>query len=469
MSFPDPLRSTAPLIRSKTAAEWTAGNYDLMPGELGIESDTGNFKVGTGDQWSDIAYTSADPPADGNTYGRRDNEWIDLASAAALQFRQGTDAERLAMDPVPASGEPIYTTDTKRFFIGDGTTTGGRGVVTDSDAYVICQPGDDLLAKYTAAKALTPGGSAKSATNRATLIIYPGSYSIGSSTLTIDTDFVDIIGLGASTWQPTVHVTSSASYQISFGGEDVRVVGLFCTSSKAQSGGEKRYIAYCGGVTNFYNTSAEEFVDGLPLVVKGHLCGCASARGYLPQVGAFGGNASGAAGYNVFAGIAENCYVNRSMFKNTVILGEIRHCYFPDNQFTAFGGAMQGWVQYTRLSFVLPGESHVDDVAPTAFGATCTISNASPAVVTSVAHGLQSGMRIHLATDGALPTGLSAATTYYVKKVDADSFQLSATLNGSSINTSSAGSGSHTVEKPTGRDGGWYTYCTYDTGEYTST
>lgn len=126
-------------------------------------------------------------------------------------------------------------------------------------------------------------------------------------------------------------------------------------------------------------------------------------------------------------------------------------------------------MQWTKLSSVLPTESDVDGSAPTAFGASCTISNASPGVVTSVAHGLQSGMRVHLATDGALPTGLSAATTYFVKKTGDDTFELSSTLNGTSIDTSSAGSGSHTVEVPTGRDGGWYTYCTYDNGEYTTT
>jgi len=130
---------------------------------------------------------------------------------------------------------------------------------------------------------------------------------------------------------------------------------------------------------------------------------------------------------------------------------------------------MQGWVRYTKLSFVLPARSAWDNSDPTAFGAACTISNASPAVVTSSSHGLKSGMRIHLATDGALPTGLAEDTTYYVKVVDADSFEVSTSLNGSSVNTSSAGSGSHTVEKPTGRDGGWYTYCTYNTSEFTST
>ena len=46
-----------------------------------------------------------------------------LNQPAQLQFRQGTDAERLLI--TPASGEPIWTTDTQKFYIGDGSTVGG--------------------------------------------------------------------------------------------------------------------------------------------------------------------------------------------------------------------------------------------------------------------------------------------------------------------------------------------------------
>jgi len=464
MSFPDPLRSNKPLIRSKTAADWTAGDYYLAVGELGVESDTGNFKVGVGDNWTDTSYTYSDATSDGNTYGRKDGAWVDLASAAALQFRQGTDAERLAMDPVPASGEPIYTTDTNRFFIGDGTTTGGRGIVTDSDAYVICQPGDDLLAKYTAAKSLTPGGNAKSATNRAALIIYPGAYDIGSQTLDIDADYVDVIALGSEPLHASAQVVSSAVKAIRYGGEDVAVAGLYGTSSAAP-GGAKRLIYNCGADRYFYDIGGESLVDGLPAVIEGTLTGCYCGVG--SSLGFFCGSSSTV---HVFNGIVRRCYASRGYFQNTVFQGEMSDCdTSPTNVFAYFGGAMQGWVRYTKLSYVLPARSAWDNSDPTAFGAACTISNASPAVVTSSSHGLQSGMRIHLATNGALPSGLSAGTTYYVKVVDANSFEVSTSLNGSSVNTSSAGSGSHTVEKPTGRDGGWYTYCTYNTSEFTST
>ncbi len=60
--------------------------------------------------------------------------------------------------------------------------------------------------------------------------------------------------------------------------------------------------------------------------------------------------------------------------------------------------------------------------------ATVTITIAAPGVVTWTAHGLVSGQKIQLATTGALPTGLAAATTYWITKVDADTFKLSTSL-----------------------------------------
>lgn len=45
-----------------------------------------------------------------------------------IQLRRITDAQRLALNPVPAAGEPIWTTDTKKLYIGDGTTAGGIAV-----------------------------------------------------------------------------------------------------------------------------------------------------------------------------------------------------------------------------------------------------------------------------------------------------------------------------------------------------
>ena len=53
-----------------------------------------------------------------------------LNQPAQLQFRQGTEAERLLV--TPASGEPIWIIDTKKFFIGDGSTVGGISIGDNS-------------------------------------------------------------------------------------------------------------------------------------------------------------------------------------------------------------------------------------------------------------------------------------------------------------------------------------------------
>lgn len=81
--------------------------------------------------------------------------------------------------------------------------------------------------------------------------------------------------------------------------------------------------------------------------------------------------------------------------------------------------------------------------------ATVTISNATPGVVSWAAHGLENGQRVRLTTTGALPTGLSTGTTYFVAGKTADDFKLATSLAnaaaGTYIATSSAGSGVHTM------------------------
>ena len=51
-----------------------------------------------------------------------------LNQPATLRFRQGTNSERLLI--TPASGEPIWTTDTQKLYIGDGVTVGGDPIAS---------------------------------------------------------------------------------------------------------------------------------------------------------------------------------------------------------------------------------------------------------------------------------------------------------------------------------------------------
>lgn len=76
---------------------------------------------------------------------------------------------------------------------------------------------------------------------------------------------------------------------------------------------------------------------------------------------------------------------------------------------------------------------------------TVTISIASPGVVTWNSHGFSNGQPIALLITGALPTGLTAGTVYYVVSAATNTFQLAATVGGSAINTSGSQSGTHTA------------------------
>lgn len=76
---------------------------------------------------------------------------------------------------------------------------------------------------------------------------------------------------------------------------------------------------------------------------------------------------------------------------------------------------------------------------------TVTITIASPGVVTWNSHGFLAGTPIVLTTTGALPTGLTAGTIYFVLAPTANTFTLAATSGGAAINTSGSQSGTHTA------------------------
>jgi len=77
---------------------------------------------------------------------------------------------------------------------------------------------------------------------------------------------------------------------------------------------------------------------------------------------------------------------------------------------------------------------------------TVTISNATPAVVTRASHGLVVGDSLSFSTTGALPTGITAGTVYFIISAGftTSAFRISLTSGGAAINTTSVGSGTHT-------------------------
>lgn len=133
--------------------------------------------------------------------------------------------------------------------------------------------------------------------------------------------------------------------------------------------------------------------------------------------------------------------------------GVVKKLKGPRNDGTVAAGIGMDMSDAGQLALLAALDSPHDHNAKITFNdanpaqsATATITIASPGVVTWTAHGFKVGTKVKFSTTGALPTGLTANTEYYVKTVlDADTFTLSATNGGSAINTSGTQSGTHTA------------------------
>jgi len=77
----------------------------------------------------------------------------------------------------------------------------------------------------------------------------------------------------------------------------------------------------------------------------------------------------------------------------------------------------------------------------TTFPTTCTISVASPTIVTQVGHNKQAGDPVRMFSSGVLPTGINSSLEYSVVVIDANSYKLA--VNGVEANVTAAGSGTH--------------------------
>jgi hypothetical protein len=78
---------------------------------------------------------------------------------------------------------------------------------------------------------------------------------------------------------------------------------------------------------------------------------------------------------------------------------------------------------------------------------TFTVTIASPAVITSSTLTLVNGTAVTFTTTGALPTGLSVGTVYYVANSVGTSANLTATYGGANINTTGTQSGTHSISQ----------------------
>lgn len=161
----------------------------------------------------------------------------------------------------------IFGTDGTLTF-PDNSTQNTAALPLNHNNYVICKNGDSLAAKYAAATLLTPGGNPLSATNRATLVIMPGNYSL-SEELVIDTDYVDILGLGSIKLERgCVTAVTLSINTINITANDTRVKGISVEGQNFKIGNNlpNQIIEDCigtgyGSFGDFGSTSSGTFIN----------------------------------------------------------------------------------------------------------------------------------------------------------------------------------------------------------------
>jgi len=251
---------------------------------------------------------------------------------------------------------------------------------------IIAVPGDDLATKYAQAKTLTPRGNALSSENRATLIIYPGTYTL-STTLIIDEEFVDIFGIGSQKWSPVVLFTGAS---INVSANDINVTGIGSTTLPLLTTGSKplSHFENCRGTFQSFgygsgNPASGTYIGCFVNDTGGSFGGLSAADGRFVDCrctgsGSFGGSmalnteqvASGifdrctastqSFGYAAgFSGTAYNCQGSSLSFGArpqtgiTGVTGTLYNCVGGTDSFgggTGAGTKITGRLYYCRLT-----------------------------------------------------------------------------------------------------------------------
>ena len=131
------------------------------------------------------------------------------------------------------------------------SSTASGGLATSGSAYSIV--GGSAIATnnwvalsnaYVSAKSATPQGAALAAGNRYTIFLLPGVYDMGASALTLDTQFIDIVGLSDNTGQQfnvfgwsdlgdTVLKSSLDCVDLTTGSDDITLANVCIQSTSA--------------------------------------------------------------------------------------------------------------------------------------------------------------------------------------------------------------------------------------------
>ena len=250
-------------------------------------------------------------------------------------------------DNTDFSGKPIQITDGASVNPVN-LPLGERGtlLLNKGNAYIMAETGPNpsanganLISAYLRAKAMKPHGQALSATNRGTLFLFPAKYVLPDSALVLDTEFVDLIGLGDA---QAVRLESDGNALVQLANDvTLERLTLHCGSTLTPLLGPGDKAAY--------------FPDGAKTktIIKNCLFTAAN-KGWGMRLGVdyqgFYENSTcgprGWGGPGHFSGTAVNCSAGFFSFAaGGLFTGIATNCRAADASFGGGGGAFQGFAK----------------------------------------------------------------------------------------------------------------------------
>ncbi len=249
-----------------------------------------NLSVATGVADSSLLITIVDPTGTPTTQvisgsGLRNSL---LNQPAVLRFRQGTEAERILF--TPASGEPIWTTDSQKFYIGDGSTAGGDFM--GPSPYARSSGTQSITALNTNCVSSGDYSSVLGGQNNKIQSVTTHALICGGQDNLIDSDtnnHCSVIGgqnnkiTGYSAFRSTIvggysnTISSASSYNSVIGGGDTNTLSGNYNNNCVIAGGSLNTISSTynsfstigGGASNSINGSASLYVNSVSTIAGG--------------------------------------------------------------------------------------------------------------------------------------------------------------------------------------------------------
>ena len=423
-------------IRRDTAANWTSNNPTMLVGEIGYETDTGNFKIGTGSTaWASLAYV---------------NSYKSTATCPTTSLGIGTSAARLLTS---GAHDTAVGNDALRDLTSGGDNTGigsraGQNINTGGQNTCI---GNRAGQSFTTGSENVfignlSGANAGSSTGSNTCV-GAGSGRDLLSTGTSNTLIGKEAGIGGTNIYQCVAVGIQALANADSTSGQIQNVTAIGTQSLRFT---KKGVHTAVGASTLYNNTTGESNTAIGFqALTNNLTGS-----YNTALGnqALVANQTGTR--NVALG--EYCLDGNRGDKNVAagINAGYRQWEGTDNVMIG-DSAAAGKIEGAKLSFfmsdnvVIGSGAYLEPGGDIASPTTVTFTAGSPGKV-NLTNTFANNRIVSFAAGTTLPSivgggVLTANTSYFVRNRNDSNFEISLTSGGTSINLSTTGSATHTL------------------------